>query len=156
MYQVTKHYGHWQGLSCTFRQWRAESHCRYLHGYAIAVEIVFEAPTLDVRNWVADFGSLKPIKAWLEDNYDHKLLIASDDPEWEALNHLAALGLAQARTVKATGCEAIAKEVFDFVSDWLANSIAAGDANKHCKVVKVIAKEHEGNAAAYVADNARA
>ena len=30
--------------------------------------------------WVMDFGGLKPIKAWLEDLFDHTLLINEDDP----------------------------------------------------------------------------
>ena len=55
-YQSTKQFGQDLGLSCCFRQWRAESHCNQLHGYAIAIRLVFEAEELDVRRWVVDFG----------------------------------------------------------------------------------------------------
>lgn len=48
-YKSTKLYGHEIGLSAAFRQWRAESHCRFLHGYALAVRFEFEADELDVR-----------------------------------------------------------------------------------------------------------
>ena len=79
-FRSTKTYGHEIGLSACFRQWRAESHCRLLHGYALAVKFVFESEELDVRNWVVDFGSLKTLKGWLEDTFDHTLLVANDDP----------------------------------------------------------------------------
>jgi hypothetical protein len=45
-YQVTKTYGHELGLSCVFRQHRANTHCKHLHGYALAFDIVFEAKHL--------------------------------------------------------------------------------------------------------------
>lgn len=32
LYQSTKTYGHDRGFSCAFRQWRADSHCRLIHG----------------------------------------------------------------------------------------------------------------------------
>ena len=35
MYQSTKTYGNDVGLSCTFRQWKADSHCNKLHGYSL-------------------------------------------------------------------------------------------------------------------------
>mgnify|MGYP001588063145 CR=1 FL=1 len=49
-YKSTKTYGHAIGLSAAFRQWRADSHCKYLHGYALAVKFVFEAGELDSRD----------------------------------------------------------------------------------------------------------
>ena len=59
-YQSTKTFGHDLGISCAFRQWRAtHSHCSKIHGYALSVTMVFEANTLDDRNWVMDFGGFK-------------------------------------------------------------------------------------------------
>ena len=49
-YRVTKTYGNERGLSCAFRQWKAESHCRLIHGYSLGFRFVFEAETLDHRN----------------------------------------------------------------------------------------------------------
>jgi 6-pyruvoyltetrahydropterin/6-carboxytetrahydropterin synthase len=43
IHRATKTYGDDLGLSVAFRQWRADSHCRYLHGYAIGVRLTFEA-----------------------------------------------------------------------------------------------------------------
>ena len=66
IYRSTKTYDHTEGLSCCFRQWRAtHSHCRLVHGYALAFKFVFATYELDERNWCFDFGGLKPIRAWL-------------------------------------------------------------------------------------------
>lgn len=148
-YQVVKRYGHDQGLSCVFRQWRADSHCKFLHGYALAFELVFEADTLDARNWVIDFGSLKPIKQHLTEMYDHTMLLATDDPLWDDLYHLGmhALGVADIRAVSATGCEAIAEHVHNYVSSWLTTRQHAN----HVRIVKVTVSEHPGNSAAVIA-----
>lgn len=61
-YISTKQYGHELGLSCAFRQWKADSHCKYIHGYALAFKFKFETDTLDSNNWVVDFGNLKELK----------------------------------------------------------------------------------------------
>ena len=49
-----------------YRQWRAQSHCNLIHGYAMSFHFEFEADTLDARNWVTDFGGLKPLKEKLD------------------------------------------------------------------------------------------
>lgn len=121
-YKSTKRYGHEIGLSVCFRQHRAESHCRLLHGYALAVKFVFGATELDVRNWVVDFGSLKGLKGWLEDTFDHTLLVAEDDPMKDELCALAGLGLAKAIVVPATGCEAFAEMIFECAEVWLKDN----------------------------------
>ncbi len=61
-YYSTKTWGHNMGLSAAFRQWRADSHCRLIHGYSLAITLKFAAGDLDARNWVVDFGSLKTLK----------------------------------------------------------------------------------------------
>jgi hypothetical protein len=74
------------GYSTCFRQWRAEdTHCKYLHGYAVSFRVWFEGD-LDHRNWVWDFGGMKRSKtkilgmspkdyfAWL---LDHTTIVAS-------------------------------------------------------------------------------
>ena len=62
------------------RQWRDSGHCKYVHGYARYVEITFACNSLDDKQWVMNFGGLKDIKIWLNEQWDHRLLIASDDP----------------------------------------------------------------------------
>ena len=50
------------GYSTAFRQWKADSHCKLIHGYSLGFRFVFEAERLDKRNWVYDFGDLGFIK----------------------------------------------------------------------------------------------
>ena len=145
MYISTKTYGHEVGLSCAFRQWRAESHCRFIHGYALSVRIEFEAEQLDDRNWVVDFGGLKPIKQMLVDTFDHKLVVALDDPQRETFDFLHTAGLAQVIYMEAVGCEKFAEYIFNQVTDWLN---ATRD-NWRVSVASVEVKEHGANSAIY-------
>lgn len=153
MFISTKTYGHDLGLSACFRQWRAESHCRFLHGYALAVRLEFAADELDVRNWVVDFGSLKGFKQWLCDTFDHKLLVAEDDPARTGLlNALGQEGLADVVVVPATGCEAFAKLIFECGEIWLEDNGYAPRVRMH----QVEVKEHGANSAIYSAPEVRA
>jgi 6-pyruvoyltetrahydropterin/6-carboxytetrahydropterin synthase len=148
VHRVTKTYGHELGLSATFRQWRARSHCQFIHGYALGFKLVFEAAQLDENGWVKDFGSLKPLKQMLVDTFDHRLLVAEDDP---MRGHLYALGdnsLAQILSVPAVGCEAFARLVWG----WADRFISPDDRQRGVRLVEVECREHAGNAASYMGD----
>ena len=146
-YRSTKTYDHSEGLSCCFRQWRASSsHCRLLHGYALAFKFVFATHELDERNWCFDFGGLKPVRAWLHEMFDHTLLVAADDPHVDLLRSLDRRGLAAVRVMPAVGCEAIAKQVFDHVSRYVRDE---SDGRVWLESVEV--REHSGNSALYQA-----
>lgn len=99
-----------------YRQWRADSHCNMIHGYALSFHFEFESDTLDVRNWVMDFGGLKPLKNLLEDWFDHTLLVAQDDPMREHLLDLGRNRLAKITEVEKTGCEGIADFLYEYVN----------------------------------------
>lgn len=144
-YRSTKTYGHEIGLSCAFRQWRAQSHCRFLHGYAFAVRVEFEAEELDERNWVVNFGSLKSFKGWLENTFDHKTLVAKDDPEGALFVDLVNRGVADVIWVEHTGCEAFAKLIYECAEIWLKDN----GYTPRVKVAQVELKEHGANSAIY-------
>jgi len=141
----TKTFGHDLGISCAFRQWKAESHCRFVHGYALAFEFCFSAEELDVRNWVVDFGGLKGLKAILEDTFDHKLVVAEDDPQLEYFKQGHELDVLDLVIIPAGGCEKFAEMVFEVTEQWLND---AGFAPR-CKLVSVQVKEHGANSAIY-------
>lgn len=148
-YQSTKTYGHEIGLSCCFRQWKADSHCKLLHGYALSFKFVFEASELDSRNWVVDFGGLKSLKSRLEDTFDHTLLVAYDDPMREVILDLDRKHhIAKVIEVENAGCEATAKLVFDVAELWLRDA-GYGD---RVILVSVEVSEHGANSALYVRD----
>lgn len=147
-YRSTKTYGHAIGLSAAFRQWRAESHCRFLHGYALAIHFTFEAAELDVRNWVVDFGSLKGLKGWLEDSFDHKTLVAEDDPERLWFEEAQRRGLIQMVVVPATGCEKFAEMIYGATDVWLRDN----GYSPRVRLVSVEVREHGANSAIFVGD----
>lgn len=158
-YQSTKTFGHERGLSCCFRQWRAESHCRLLHGYSLGFKFTFGADELDHCGWVVDFGGLKDLFSILEDTFDHTLLVAEDDPWLEALEELGGHdrkqpkntfwpGVARIVIVPATGAEAFASMVFEVTEQWLKD---AGFAPR-CWLVSVEVMEHGANSAIALAD----
>ena len=118
MYVSTKRYGHEAGFSIAYRQYKADSHCKYIHGYSLAFEFEFESETLDVRNWVCDFGGFTTLKDFMEDYFDHTLLVAEDDPQRELQEQLQEDGLAQVRIVHKTGCEGLAEYLF-----WHINAV---------------------------------
>ena len=134
---------HSLGLSTAFRQWVADSHCHYLHGYSLQVKIVFEANKLDVRNWVVDFGSLKPFKQILEDTFDHKTLVAYDDPEIEWYQEGFKRGVIDLVVVPATGCEMFAAMIADVAEQWLLDA----GYGKRVRIASVEISEHAANSA---------
>ena len=142
-YVSTKTYGHQSGFSCAFRQWRAESHCRLIHGYALKFEFVFESDELDVRKWVVDFGSLKSLKGWLEDMFDHTTLVAEDDPHLEWFKEAHAKGLIDLRILPSVGCEKTAEYVFEYAEMWLTDN----GYTPRVSLRSVQVWEHEGNSA---------
>lgn len=145
MYISTKTYGHEVGLSCAFRQWRAQSHCRFLHGYALSIRLEFEADELDERNWVVDFGSLKSFKDQLEKTFDHKTLVASDDPHMAQFLNLQKMGIIDIVIVDATGCEAFAKLIYECAEIWLKDA----GYDSRVRMLSVEVKEHGANSAIY-------
>jgi len=137
-----KTYAHNTGHSCAFRQWRADSHCNLIHGYALQFEFTFGGEGLDERNWIVDFGGLKPLKTWLAEMFDHTYLVAEDDPEMETIIMLRDKGLIDLRIVTATGCERFAEMAFDKATE-IVNELTNG----RCWVQKVTVREHEANSA---------
>lgn len=148
-FQSTKTYGHNLGFSCAFRQWRADSHCKYIHGYSIAVKFVFEADELDARNWVVDFGSLKSLKGWLENMFDHKTAVAFDDPELKWFEEAHKRGIIDMVMVPATGCESFAKMIFEATEVWLHDN----GYTPRCRLKSVEVMEHGANSAVYTGGN---
>lgn len=144
-YGSTKTYGHEQGFSCCFRQHRAKSHCRHLHGYALAIRFEFEADHVDGMNWVVDFGGMKDLKAWLASMFDHTVLVAVDDPQKDEICALAGLDVASVVVVEATGCEMFAKLIYDYAFNWLKRY----EYGNRIRLRSVEVREHAGNSASY-------
>jgi len=148
-FQSTKTWGHERGLSCAFRQWRANSHCNQLHGYALAIELVFQANELDSRNWVVDFGDLGELKRTYEELFDHKTLVAFDDPMLGEFRRMAQHRMLEITEVVAVGCEAFAKLVFDEAQKWLDTE----GYSPRVRLVSAKVSEHGSNSALYIGES---
>ena len=144
-YYSTKTYGHNIGLSAVFRQPNADhSHCHLLHGYSLAFRFTFGCDQLDNKNWAVDFGSLKPLKKWLEDHFDHKTAVDINDPHLDKLKELEKHDLAEIVEFDGVGAEMFAKHAFDF-----ADKLIREQTNNRCYVVEVECMEHGANSAIY-------
>jgi 6-pyruvoyltetrahydropterin/6-carboxytetrahydropterin synthase len=78
--------------------------------------VYFGADTLDARNWCADYGGLKDLKGILEDQFDHTLLVAEDDPDMDVFKLLEERKMAKLTIIPATGCEALADMIYNFIN----------------------------------------
>lgn len=141
MYKVKKTFGHNEGLSCCFRQWRANSHCNLLHGYALSVSFILESKELDERNWVFDFGEFKIIRKFLHNWFDHTTIIAKDDPQLQEFVILNDKKLINLKILDDVGCEKFAEFIFKELVK----------ISPMCEVFlsSVVVREHMGNSAIY-------
>mgnify|MGYP003643287559 CR=1 FL=1 len=145
------------GFSTCFRQWRAEgTHCRFLHGYGVSFKVWFEGE-IDERNWVWDFGGMKRAKNtiggmsprdWMDYMFDHTVIIAADDPEFDAFFDLDKAGLIQLRVVENVGAERFAEHLLSTLDEFVKN-----ETDHRVRVAKVEFFEHDKNSAIAINSN---
>lgn len=135
--------------SCAFRQWRAyQSHCKFIHGYQLKAKFWFGCDELDDKNWCVDFGGLKGLKKILQDQFDHTLCIAEDDPLLPSFLQLHENGGCDLRVMSSVGIEKTAEWCFK-AADKYINDLYG----KRCKLTKVEVWEHAENSATYQPDD---
>ncbi|MDC0253476.1 6-carboxytetrahydropterin synthase [Bacteriovoracales bacterium] len=136
-----------RGYPCTHRQWKAESHCRFVHGYSRDFYFEFACKELTKEGWVVDFGGLKEVKKWLASMFDHTFLSSQDDPYLEKFKELDKEGVLQLRVLPNAGMEGTAQFVYDHVNKMI-HDMTQGRA----WVTKVEVRENEKNSAYLEAD----
>lgn len=68
-------------ISCGHRVYGHESKCAHLHGHNYRVHFTIVSDELDSVGRVLDFSVIKEkLCMWLEERWDHKMLIFIDDP----------------------------------------------------------------------------
>jgi len=135
---------HFVGFPCTHRQWKADSHCKFVHGYSRSFYFEFKSKELTKEGWVVDFGGLKEVKSWLDHMFDHTFLVSEDDPHLDTFKKLNAEGIVQLRVYKNVGMEGSAIYVYKKV-----NEIIKRLTNDRAWVNKVEVRENEKNSAIY-------
>jgi 6-pyruvoyltetrahydropterin/6-carboxytetrahydropterin synthase len=78
-------------ISCGHRVVGHEGKCRHLHGHNYRIHFICESAltseTLDRLGRVIDFGVVKEkLCMWLEDNWDHHLLLWDQDSNWREIS----------------------------------------------------------------------
>lgn len=134
-YTSTKEYV--DAFPCAYRQWRADDKpngkpgCNRNHGYSFSIKVYFGTNELDARNWVADYGSLKPLKEFLEDLFDHTTLVAEDDPELEFYKEMERRKLAKLTILPRLGCESLADMLYCYINSvFIPEQWGTGESNR--------------------------
>ena len=134
-------------ISTGHRQWKDNGHCSFVHGYGRYVEFTFACNERDEKGWVMHFGNLKDVKAWLEQQWDHKLLLSHDDPLLEDFQQLDASGGVDLNVMPegyGPGIEDSCKWVYDNINPMI--KVLTED---RVWVQKVRVYEHENNWSEY-------
>ena len=144
-FKSTKRFG---PISTGHRQWKHKGHCSYVHGYGRYVSLTFESSELDERGWVMDFGDLKDVKYLIEAEWDHRVLIASDDPLLPQLKELESHGGILLNVLPDgyyPGIEESCRYLYDMLSPMIQKKT-----NNRVEITRVEIWEHENNSGEYV------
>ena len=156
MHLSTKKFG---PISTGHRNWvaafnasRDSVKCSKIHGYSRYVQLTFQGE-LDDKGWVMDFGDCKYIKQWLEDQWDHKVLVSDNDPELANLKLVEEMKLLDLTIVPTAnnwgpGIEGSATWLGDVMNEWVKTKT-----NGRVTIAKVEIWEHEFNSAVYIPEN---
>lgn len=132
------------GFPCTHRQWRAESHCRFVHGYSREFYFEFACIERTVEGWVVDFGGLKEVKSFLEHHFDHTFLASQDDPELSVWQDLDKRGVIMLRVLPNPSMEGTAEWVYQNVDKMVREKT-----KNRAWVTLVEVRENEKNSAIF-------
>ena len=110
-----------RNLPCAHRRHAHEGHCAWVHGYSRSVTLWFRCHETTINGFVLDFGQLGEVKEWLEQHFDHTLLLDSDDPLLPDFRELEAKGGCRLVVYDDVGMEGTAKFVMNWVSSWVTD-----------------------------------
>ncbi|MDI1320366.1 MAG: 6-carboxytetrahydropterin synthase [bacterium] len=126
------------------RQHRHDGHCALLHGHNWSIAVTFGCSTLDENGFVVDFGKLKFLKNWIDENLDHACVLNRDDPMREALVSVGGTKVWKPYVVDCCSCEGMAKHVFE-----VFNSLVQSNTAGRARVESIEVVEDSKNSAAY-------
>ena len=102
------------------RQHNHKGHCALIHGHNWAFEFTFGCDKLDECGFVVDFGKLKWLGHWLNERFDHKLVLDENDPALPYIKN-ALLQFASVTVVPNCGAEGLAVYLFEIIDRLLAS-----------------------------------
>tara|TARA_R110000868_G_scaffold93644_1_gene259113 strand:- start:3414 stop:3848 length:435 start_codon:yes stop_codon:yes gene_type:complete len=98
------------------RQPKHEGHCALIHGHNWSFTFTFQAAALDECGFVVDFGKLKWLRKFLEDTFDHALVLSRTDPQLGALAFLDTQKIARIVLVDDGSCEGLLTEFYPLLN----------------------------------------
>lgn len=108
MHTVTKSY---KDLPAAHRQPNHRGHCRWIHGHDWAFDITFGCDKLDDCGFVIDLGALGHVRDFLNETFDHTLLVNEDDKMIQ--DSILLQEIAKLVVVPNCGMEGLAQFVFE-------------------------------------------
>lgn len=139
IYRSTKRFSN---FPCTHRQWKADGHCKFVHGYSREFYFEFACRERTREGWIVDFGGLKKVKSWLDEMFDHTFLASQDDPFLETFKELDKKGVVQLRILPNVGMEGTAEYLFEQVDAMIQEMTKS-----RAWVTKIEVRENEKNSA---------
>lgn len=135
----------WPDIPFAHRAPLHDGHCKLIHGHNWDLEVTFGADTTDPNGFVMDFGKLKDVKAWIDKDFDHALVLNQTDPLLEKFfDFLQPLGLLNITAVLDCSCEGLAKHFYDEV-----NMLIGKATSGRVRVLNVTLHEDSKNSASY-------
>lgn len=107
------------------RQPNHAGHCAFIHGHNWTFEFTFGCKQTDACDFVLDFGSLGWLKNWLDDKFDHTLVLNQSDPYLKYFHEVligntaffrSATPFAKITVVPSCSCEGLCKYLASWIS----------------------------------------
>jgi len=138
---------------CAYRQYLADDKpgnipgCNKIHGYSFSIKFYFGTNSLDARNWVADYGALRPLKDFLKDLFDHTLLVSETDPHLDWYQEAMRRGIAKLTILPKLGCEGLADMLYKYVNAVFIPEQWGSNESERIWCYKVSVRETQSNLA---------
>ncbi|MDQ8206672.1 6-carboxytetrahydropterin synthase [Coraliomargarita sp. SDUM461003] len=98
------------------RQHLHSGHCSQIHGHNWDIKLDFACSEYDSNGFVVDFGKLKYLKKYIDDNLDHACVFSDEDPLAKQILDSAPAGVYQPYWVKSASGEGLAKHLYQVFS----------------------------------------
>jgi 6-pyruvoyltetrahydropterin/6-carboxytetrahydropterin synthase len=116
-----------------------------VHGYSRSFHFVFGAITMTKEGFIVDYGDLKELKRWLEENYDHTFVVDQDDPFIPTFQELHQAGVLRlVIQEEGPGMEGTAMRICNWTDEWLRKKTGG-----RAWVISVEARENDKNSSIY-------
>ena len=130
---------------CAHRQHKHDGNCALVHGYSRSFHFVFGAITMTKEGFIVDYGDLKELKRWLEENYDHTFVVDQDDPFIPTFQELHQAGVLRlVIQEEGPGMEGTAMRICNWTDEWLRKKTGG-----RAWVISVEARENDKNSSIY-------